>query len=45
MAIFTFLVIFMLKWKRLLLYFGHWQREKLKVAGIVIYTRNYEPIK
>ena len=32
----------MLKWKCLLLYFGHWQREKLKVAGIVIYTRNYE---
>ena len=43
-AIFTFLVIFMLKWKRLLLYFGHWQREKLKAAVIVIYGRSQEPI-
>ena len=27
-----------------MLYFGHWQREKLKAAVIVIYGRSQEPI-
>ncbi len=31
--------------KLLVLYCGHWHREKLKAAGIVIYARSQEPIK